>query len=106
MLISASFPPVRACLFDMDGLLIDSEDKYTDVTNAILREFGRPDLPWHIKATLQGRSGPAAGKIFSEWAQLPLTYTEFMERQLALAEGGLQALQAVAGCRDFVAEVE
>lgn len=43
----------------MDGLLIDSEDKYTICTNEVLREYGRPDLPWHIKARLQGRPGPA-----------------------------------------------
>ena len=48
-------PPVRACIFDMDGLLLDSEDIYTLCTNAILREHGKPDLPWSIKAQLQGR---------------------------------------------------
>jgi pseudouridine 5'-phosphatase len=53
-----SFPPVRACLFDMDGLLIDSEDIYSFVTNKILHEYGKPDLPWSIKAQLQGRPAP------------------------------------------------
>lgn len=51
-------PVIRACLFDMDGLLIDSEDFYTICTNEVLREFGKPDLPWNIKAQLQGRPGP------------------------------------------------
>ncbi len=72
-----SFPPIRACIFDMDGLLIDSEDAYTHVTNTILHENGRPTLPWHIKAQLQGRPGPAAGKIFHGWAQLPISHDEF-----------------------------
>ncbi len=53
-----SFPPVRACLFDMDGLLIDSEDIYTICTNIVLHEYGKPSLPWHIKAQIQGRPGP------------------------------------------------
>lgn len=53
-----SFPPVRACIFDMDGLILNTEDIYTDCTNAVLREYGRSDLPWHIKAQLQGRPGP------------------------------------------------
>ena len=34
----------------MDGLLINSEVIYTEVTNTILRENGRPDIPWSIKA--------------------------------------------------------
>lgn len=81
-----TFPPVRACIFDMDGLLIDSEDHYTAVTNIILRENGRPDLPWHIKAKLQGRPGPAAGKVFREWAQLPISEEAFMKRQRELQQ--------------------
>lgn len=68
----------------MDGLLIDSEDAYTIVTNIILRENGRPDLPWSIKAKLQGRPGSSAGKIFREWAQLPISEEEFMQRQKEL----------------------
>jgi len=42
----------------MDGLLIDSEDLYTLCTNEMLHEYGKPDLPWSIKAQLQGRPGP------------------------------------------------
>ena len=53
-----SLPPIRACLFDMDGLLIDSEDLYTNCTNEILRKYGKPDLPWRVKAQLQGRPAP------------------------------------------------
>ncbi len=53
-----SFPNVRACLFDMDGLLIDSEDIYTKCNNVILHEHGKPSLPWKVKALLQGRPGP------------------------------------------------
>lgn len=68
----------------MDGLLIDSEDLYTICTNEVLRGFGRPDLPWSIKAQLQGRPGPEAGRIFQEWALLPCSNQEFMEKTQAL----------------------
>lgn len=50
-----TFPAVRACLFDMDGLLLDTEDIYTKVTNTLLQQCGRPPLTWAIKAQLQGR---------------------------------------------------
>ena len=50
---SATFPPVRACIFDVDGLLINSEDIYTEIYNNILRTYGRPDLPWSIKSKQQ-----------------------------------------------------
>jgi pseudouridine-5'-monophosphatase len=72
-----SFPPVRACLFDMDGLLLNTEDLYSDATNAILAEYGREPLPWSIKAKLQGRPGPSANKIFHDWASLPITAEQY-----------------------------
>ncbi len=55
--IKASIP-LRLCIFDMDGLLLNSEDLYTVCTNEVLREYGKPDLPWSIKAQLQGRPAP------------------------------------------------
>ncbi|TLD34711.1 GS1 protein [Venturia nashicola] len=76
----SGLPAIRACLFDMDGLLIDSEDLYTICTNEVLREYGRPDLPWNIKAQLQGRPGPEAERIFNEWAKLPITKEEYSEK--------------------------
>lgn len=42
----------------MDGLLIDSEDKYTMITNEVLQMYGKPNLPWSVKAQLQGRPQP------------------------------------------------
>lgn len=57
-------PAVRACIFDMDGLLIDSEDKYTRCTNEILAKYGKGPIPWDVKAKLQGRPGTAAMDIF------------------------------------------
>ena len=68
----------------MDGLLIDSEDLYTVCTNEVLREYGKPDLPWHIKAQLQGRPAPEAGRIFEQWAQLPIPRDEFVAKTSAL----------------------
>ncbi|KAI9781650.1 MAG: hypothetical protein M1839_005867 [Geoglossum umbratile] len=58
----------------MDGLLINTEDIYTEVTNAILREYGKPDLPWSVKAA----------RIFQNWAQLPISHAEYLEKSAAL----------------------
>jgi pseudouridine-5'-monophosphatase len=73
------FPPVRACIFDVDGLLINSEDIYHDVRNSILRDYGRPDLPWSVVAELQGRTGSEATRIFLEYAQIPLKTAEYQK---------------------------
>jgi pseudouridine-5'-monophosphatase len=70
---------IKACLFDMDGLLINSEDIYTEVTNEILAEHGKPDLPWSVKIQLQGRPGPDAARKFLDWSQLPYTPEELFK---------------------------
>lgn len=48
-------PPIKACIFDMDGLLLDTEEILSFIINKILKEYGKPDVPWRIKAQLQGR---------------------------------------------------
>ncbi|KAF2199882.1 HAD-like protein [Delitschia confertaspora ATCC 74209] len=98
----SSLPPIRACLFDMDGLLIDSEDLYTICTNEVLRECGRPDLPWSIKARLQGRPGPEAQKIFHDWAQLPITMDEFYAKQKELQTKYFPRAQPLPGVPDLL----
>lgn len=90
----------------MDGLLIDSEDAYTVVTNTILRENGRPDLPWHIKAQLQGRPGPSAGKIFHEWAELPITHDEFMKRQIELQAEAFKDCKPLPGVESLLKRLQ
>ncbi|OTB01088.1 hypothetical protein M426DRAFT_323740 [Hypoxylon sp. CI-4A] len=80
------FPPIRACLFDMDGLLLDTEDLYTLCINLILEKYGKSSLPWSIKAKLQGRPGPEANALFHEWANLPVSSTDYLEELTALQQ--------------------
>ncbi|KAK2754776.1 hypothetical protein FQN54_006669 [Arachnomyces sp. PD_36] len=120
-------PPIRACLFDMDGLLIDSEDKYTLITNLILQEYGKPNLPWSIKAQLQGRPAPQvhiqtlpleikhsptthspqtkATKIFDEWAQLPISREEYYAKQAALQAVHFPTSQPLPGVETLLSSL-
>ena len=90
----------------MDGLLIDSEDAYTRVTNTILRENDRPDLPWHIKAQLQGRPGPSAGKIFMNWARLPISEQQFLQRQKELQAKEFPKTKALPGVESLLKRLD
>ncbi|KFA78825.1 hypothetical protein S40288_05489 [Stachybotrys chartarum IBT 40288] len=102
----ADFPPIRACIFDMDGLLLDTEDLYTKCVNIILERFGRPNLPWTIKARLQGRPGPQANKIFGEWAQLPITPEEYMAENAALQREVFPSAAPLPGVEKLLADLD
>ncbi|KAM5375393.1 hypothetical protein ACJZ2D_005954 [Fusarium nematophilum] len=80
----ASLPSVRACIFDMDGLLINSEDIYARCEDMLLEKYGKGPLPWSIKAQLQGRPGPVANELFYSWAQLPVTPEEYFKEKQEL----------------------
>lgn len=64
----------------MDGLLLDTESKYTKVTNEILSDFnvGR-ELTWDVKIKLQGRPGAEASAIIVEEYGLPITPEELRD---------------------------
>ncbi|KAA8625149.1 haloacid dehalogenase-like hydrolase [Pyrenophora tritici-repentis] len=95
-------PRIRAALFDMDGLLIDSEDLYTEVTNIILKRYNRPSIPWSIKAQLQGRPGPQAGLIFHNWAQLPISHEQFMNEQSELQKDLFKRTKPLPGVMELL----
>ncbi|RMZ69197.1 HAD-superfamily hydrolase subfamily IA variant 3 [Pyrenophora seminiperda CCB06] len=87
----------------MDGLLIDSEDLYTIVTNTILSRYSRPPLPWTIKAQLQGRPGPQAAQIFQTWAQLPISDEQFRLEQSELQKELFKQTKPLAGVMALLA---
>ena len=49
---------IKLILFDLDGTLIDSERDLADSVNAMLRRFGRKELPLEVIATYIGDGAP------------------------------------------------
>jgi pseudouridine-5'-monophosphatase len=89
----------------MDGLILDTEDIYTKCVNLILEKYGRPNLPWSIKAKLQGRPGPAANKIFTDWAQLPISPAEYQAQNSEFQKQHFPSAKPLAGVVDLLANL-
>lgn len=49
---------IRLLIFDLDGTLVDSQLDLAHSVNAMLRHFGRPELPVHVIATYIGDGAP------------------------------------------------
>lgn len=80
------FEKVTHCLFDMDGLLLNTEHIYTRVTQQILKELGcTEEYTGDFKVTLMGgQSMEVASKIVNRF-KLPITPEEYITRQRKLA---------------------
>jgi pseudouridine-5'-monophosphatase len=89
----------------MDGLLLDSEDKYSICTNAILAKYNRPPIPWSVKAQLQGRPGPTSGAIFKKWAQLPIPWEQYLAEQAALQRKHFPSCKPLPGVEKLLGDL-
>ncbi|EPS26184.1 hypothetical protein PDE_01120 [Penicillium oxalicum 114-2] len=72
------FPAIRACIFDLDGLLINSEDIITLSTNKLLKNYGRPAFTPSIRAQLMGVPDSTNGDVFHNWAKLPISHRQVL----------------------------
>ncbi|KXG47978.1 HAD-superfamily hydrolase, subfamily IA, variant 3 [Penicillium griseofulvum] len=77
--IKTDFPAIRACIFDMDGLLINSEDIIGLSTNHLLEKYGRPPLTRSMQAQLMGVADSTNSDIFHNWAKLPISREQFAQ---------------------------
>ncbi|KAI2619158.1 HAD-like protein [Hypoxylon sp. NC1633] len=105
MAFRTDFPPIRACLFDMDGLLLDTEDLYTLCINLILEKYGKTSLPWSIKAKLQGRPGPEANAIFHNWAKLPISESNYLAEFTALQQQHFTSAKPLPGVEKLLGDL-
>nr|CAI5839254.1 unnamed protein product [Callosobruchus analis] len=72
------FKPVTHVIFDLDGLILDTERIYTAVANIVLERYGK-SLDLETKLTLMGFSGLDMAKRVVKIYQLPLTPEEYYE---------------------------
>ena len=71
-------------IFDMDGVLLDTERFYTEVTQAIVGRWGKV-FDWSIKGNMIGRSARDSAAYLVETLDLPISADDYLrEREAAL----------------------
>lgn len=71
---------VTAVLFDMDGVLLDTEDLYTQATRQVLGPLGQR-FDWRIKERMMGRAPLVAAQILIDALEVPMSPQEYLERK-------------------------
>lgn len=68
--------PVTHVIFDMDGLLINTEDLYTLALNKFCAKFGK-EFTIDLKMKMMGRKTEESAKVLIDALQLPCTADEY-----------------------------
>ncbi|KAF2897739.1 hypothetical protein ILUMI_08435 [Ignelater luminosus] len=74
--VKTAFKKVTHVIFDLDGLLLDTENIYTQATNNIVEQYGKT-YDWSIKCQLMGLTGQESAKELVKLFDLPLTWEEY-----------------------------
>ncbi len=93
--------PVEYALFDVDGLLLDTEIIYTEVTQQIVSRFGKT-FDWSIKANMLGRAAIDSARYLVEALELPIAAEQYLEERNNLLRKRFAGSKEMPGARPLV----
>ncbi|RUP43909.1 HAD-like domain-containing protein [Jimgerdemannia flammicorona] len=100
-------PHITHCIFDMDGLLIDTERIYTEVTQEILDKYvPGATFTWDIKSQMMGANNDVASKILIDAFNLPLTSAEYLKLSAEIQEDRFPDAQPLPGVMRLIAHLK
>jgi pseudouridine 5'-phosphatase len=92
---------VTHVIFDLDGVLLDTERLYTQATQQVVAEFGKT-FDWSLKARMMGRAELESAEDLVRWLKLPISGAEYLARKRPLLERLFDDTQALPGAEAFV----
>ncbi len=73
-----TYPLIKCAIYDLDGLLLDTERFYTEVTQKIVGKYGKT-FDWSVKSKILGRKSHESATIIVDSLQLPITPDEYLD---------------------------
>ncbi|PID46028.1 MAG: HAD family hydrolase [Proteobacteria bacterium] len=92
---------IKAILFDMDGLLLETESIYTEVTQMIVGRYGKT-FDWSVKSHMIGRDSLDAARYLVDALDLPFTPEFYLEERNDLLDERFAFAKAKSGARELI----
>ncbi|CAF0845392.1 unnamed protein product [Rotaria sp. Silwood1] len=92
---------ITHCIFDLDGLLLDTESIYTECLQKLCVKYGK-NFTTEIKLKMMGRSSLEAGRILIRELDLPMTEEEYLTKSTALYVEAFPSSQLLPGAERLV----
>jgi len=89
---------VTHVIYDMDGLLLDTEPFYTEVTQAIVGRYGQT-FDWTVKSRMIGKKASDSARILVDALQLPITPEDYLRERESMLATLFPAAQPLPGAR-------
>jgi pseudouridine 5'-phosphatase len=98
------FRPFSHVIFDLDGVLLDTEPIYTLATQRIAAQWGKA-YGWELKAELMGRSPLEGAHRIVESLGLPIAPEEYIRQRNLIVEQMFPAAPPIEGAPELVARL-
>jgi pseudouridine 5'-phosphatase len=89
-------------VFDMDGVLLDTERLYTQATQLIVGRFGKT-FDWSVKQHMIGRPAIDSARHLVATLALPITPEDYLAERAVLFEELMPTAEPMPGAREFTA---
>jgi pseudouridine 5'-phosphatase len=89
-------------IFDMDGVLLDTERLYTQATQQIVGRFGKV-YDWSIKGNMIGRVAIDSARYLVDVLELPITAEEYLAEREVIFRDLMPTAEPMPGARALTA---